>query len=153
MPAKPKIHRATLTLREALLFEAGIKLGGLFHQYLGTPVGPTTARSLARTIESAVGLQPYVRSIRVRIDPERGGPLGRGRFAYRYLVAEMIRVRLELADGPVSVTARLEWRPDLAYPLMSIDRIRETGRPRITSGRRSGNTSGRSARRTPRSGG
>jgi hypothetical protein len=31
-------HAAKLTAREALLFEAGIKLGGVFHQYIGMPV-------------------------------------------------------------------------------------------------------------------
>ncbi|MFZ0699282.1 MAG: dihydroneopterin aldolase family protein [Thermoplasmata archaeon] len=147
------IHRAQLTRREALLFEAGIKLGGLFHQYLGTPVDRRTARSLARAIEEAVGLQPYVRSIHVRIDPKQGGPAGRGRFAYRYLVAEMIHVRLELADRNLVVTARLEWRPDLAYPLMSIDRVRETHATRVTFGSRSARTSARSGRHRPRSGG
>lgn len=145
MPRTPSIHRADISRREALLFEAGIKLGGLFHQYLGTPVDGRTARDLARTIERAVGLQPFVRSIHVRIDPERGGPVGRGRFAYRYLMAEMIEVRLELADGDVSVAARLDWRPDLAYPLMSVERV--------TCARRSARTSGRSGRRTPPSAG
>ncbi len=153
MPRARSIHRAHLTRREALLFEAGIKLGGLFHQYLGTPVDRRTARSLALAIEEAVGLQPYVRSVRVRIDPERGRPAGRGRFAYRYLVAEMIHVRLELADGDLLVAARLEWRPDLAYPLMSVDRVRDTRARRLTHVRRSASTLGRSGRRRPRSGG
>jgi len=129
--ARPGIHRAPLTRREALLFEAGIKLGGIFHQYLGTPVSPRTAPHLARTIEHAVGLQPFVRSVRVRIDPRRGGPMGRGRFAYRYLTPPMMRVAVTLADGPVEVTATLEQRDDLRYPLMSVASVRESvGRPR-----------------------
>ena len=118
-----RIHRAPLTPREALLFEAGVKLGGVFHQYLGTPVSPRTAPAFARTIEEAVGLQPYVRDVRVRIRPERGGPVGRGRFGYRYLTAEMLEVRVRLVSGPVEVLARLAHRPDLNYPLMSVDRV------------------------------
>lgn len=121
------IHTAALSRREALLFEAGIKLGGVFHQYLGMPVSPRTAPALARAIESAVGLQPFVRSVRVRVQPRRGGPVGRGRFGYRYLTAEMLDVTVELADGPVAVEARLKPRPDLHYPLMSVIRV---GRPR-----------------------
>jgi len=120
-------HPARLTGREALLFEAGIKLGGVFHQYLGMPVSRTTARGLARTIERAVGLQPYVASVRVRVDPSRGGPVGRGRFAYRYLVPEMLDVRVGLRDGAEEVEARLRHRPDLRYPLMSV--VRVTGPP------------------------
>ena len=130
-----RIHRAPLTTREALLFEAGVKLGGVFHQYLGTPVSPRTAPTLARTIAAAVGLQPFVREARVRIRPERGGPPGRGRFGYRYLTAEMMEVRVRLVDGPVEVTARLEHRPDLNYPLMSVDRVRLRRRARTARSR------------------
>ena len=129
MTERRTIHAAALSRREALLFEAGIKLGGIFHQYLGIPVTRRTAAALARTIESAVGLQPYVRSVRVRIDPSAGGPVGRGRFGYAYLIAEMLDVTVELVDGPVAVTARLQHRPDLRYPLMSVVR---TGPPRAS---------------------
>jgi len=121
---------ARLSQREALLFEAGIKLGGVFHQYLGIPVSARTAGSLARAIEAAVGLQPFVRRVVVRIHPERGGPLGRGRFAYRYLVPEMLEVTVELVDGTNTVVANLRHRPDLRYPLMKVLRVRESGIPR-----------------------
>jgi len=146
--APRSIHGARLSPREALLFEAGVKLGGVFHQYLGIPVSPGTARGLARTIERAVGLQPYVRSVRVAIDLGRGGPLGRGRFAYRYLTAEMLDVRVGLQDGPVSVRARLAYRPDLAYPLIRVEAASRSGAPRTAA--RGGPRRGRSARRTAR---
>ncbi len=138
MTTAPRIHAASISRREALLFEAGVKLGGVFHQYLGMPVSPRTAPSLARAIESAVGLQPYVRSVRVRVDPSRGGPLGTGRFAYRYLTPEMLDVTVELADGAVAVVARLRHRPDLRYPLMSVVRVGTAERaPRRRRGRAS----------------
>jgi dihydroneopterin aldolase len=129
-------HAAQLSRREALLFEAGVKLGGVFHQYLGMPVSARTAGPLARAVEAAVGLQPFVRSVRVRVDPSRGGPLGKGAFAYRYLTAEMLDVSVELVDGPVSVRARLRHRADLRYPLMSVERVGEA-RPSRRSGPRS----------------
>ncbi len=140
-PGPAEEHAARLTAREALIFEAGVKLGGVFHQYLGLPISPGNAAPVARAIESALRLQPYVLRARVRIDPRRGGPVGRGRFAYRYLTAEMLRVDLELADGRVRVSARLAHRPDLRYPLMSVRRVvpatpvarrsvRSAGRPR-----------------------
>ncbi len=132
------IHPARLSRREALLFEAGIKLGGIFHQYLGTPVSPETAEGLARTIERAVALQPYVGGIRVRISPRRGGPTGRGRFAYRYLTPTMLDATVTLTDGEVVVEARLAHSAALRYPLMRVVRIRS--RTRVTG-------AGRSARR------
>ncbi|HLM70535.1 MAG TPA: dihydroneopterin aldolase family protein [Thermoplasmata archaeon] len=118
-----------LSRRETLLFEAGIKLGGVFHQYLGIPVSERTAASLARAIEAAVGLQPFVRRVKVHIHPKRGGPLGRGRFAYRYLTPEMLDVTVQLVDGGTAVEALLQHRPDLRYPLMKVVRMNDPGRP------------------------
>ena len=141
MARSARIHGANLSRREALLFEAGVKLGGLFHQYFGTPVSGRTAPGLARTIERAVALQPYVVEVRATIDPARGGPLGRGRFAYRYLTPEMIDVTVRLRDGTEEVEARLAHRPDLRYPLMSVIRVR----------RRAAGTARRRGRRSARS--
>ena len=125
MTASRPNPRPRISRREALLFEAGIKLGGVFHQYLGIPVSDRTAASLARAIEAAVGLQPFVRRVEVRIRPERGGPMGRGRFAYRYLIPEMLDVDVHLADGRTEVVARLEHRADLRYPLMKVVRMND----------------------------
>lgn len=127
---RPSVHRARLSRREALLFEAGIKLGGIFHQYLGIPVSPTTARPLARAIESAVALQPFVERVQVRILPTRGGAAGRGMFGYRYVTAEMIEARVTLADGATRVVARLRYRSDLRYPLMQVVSVSASGAPR-----------------------
>jgi dihydroneopterin aldolase len=133
----------TLSARERLLFEAGIKLGGVFHQYLGMPVSPATSANLARTIEGAIALQPYVVRAVVRIDPRAGGPVGRGRFAYRYLSPPMLDVTVELADGPDSVEARLAHEPALRYPLMRVVRVGAAGRgdrPPTRRARRSART-------------
>jgi dihydroneopterin aldolase len=132
----PAVHGATLTAREALLFEAGIKLGGIFHQYLGIPVSPRTAPALARVIEEAVRLQPFVRAVRVRIRPTRAGPVGPGRFGYRYLTADMLDVDVRLGDGRSVVEARLRHRPDLRYPLMSVVRVGTRSTPRRRGPRR-----------------
>lgn len=142
-----------LSRRETLLFEAGIKLGGVFHQYLGIPVSDRTAASLARAIEAAVGLQPFVRRVTVHIYPERGGPLGKGRFAYRYLTPPMLDVSVQLVDGPTEVEARLEHRPDLRYPLMKVVRMNDPARPvsgSSRSARRLTAPSPRPLRRRPR---
>jgi hypothetical protein len=131
-----------LSVRERLLFEAGIKLGGMFHQYIGVPVAPASAPGLARAIANAVRLQPYVIGAQVRIRPSAGGPTGSGRYSYRYLSAEMLRATVHLRDGDVEVSARLDYVPELRYPLMRVTRI---GTPRPTrrakpSARRSGRT-------------
>ncbi|HTT15688.1 MAG TPA: dihydroneopterin aldolase family protein [Thermoplasmata archaeon] len=144
--------RPALSARETLLFEAGIKLGGVFHQYLGMPVSAETAPGLARTIERAIGLQPYVARVRVGIDPAAGGPLGRGRFGYRYLSPPMLDVTVELADRGTRVVARLAHEPALRYPLMRVEAVRPAA-ARATGARRSARSGGRSRRRTSRSAG
>jgi dihydroneopterin aldolase len=120
----PAFHAAKLSPREALLFEAGVKLGGAFHQYIGMPISAATAPDVARLIERALRLQPFVERARVTIDPSRGPPVGKGRFGYRYLTAEMLSVRVTLRDGPLRVVAELRHRPKLRYPLMSVTSIR-----------------------------
>jgi dihydroneopterin aldolase len=151
MRSPKSIHRVALSAREALLFEAGIKLGGVFHQYIGIPVSPRTAPALARAIEAAVRLQPYVRTARVRIDPSAGGPLGTGRFHYRYLTGEMLDVTVELRDGTAEVRTRLRHRPELRYSLMSVERALPSHVPNRAA--RSARMAGRRRRRTSPSAG
>ena len=132
MTGARSLHAADLTRREALLFEAGVKLGGVFHQYLGMPISRATAAGTARTIERAVALQPFVVRVRVRIDPGAAGPVGHGRFAYAYLRAEMLDVTVRLRDGPDEVEARLAHRADLRYPLMRVVRAGPARARRVT---------------------
>jgi len=40
------------------IFEAAIKLGALYHQWVGTPVSPSTASVLESAIQESVSLQP-----------------------------------------------------------------------------------------------
>jgi len=150
MTAKTRHREPALSRRESLLFEAGIKLGGVFHQYLGIPVSQRTAGSLARAISAAVGLQPFVRRVSVRIDPARAGPTGSGRYAYHYLVPEMLDVSVELVDGRTSVEAILRHRPDLRYPLMKVVRVDEPVRAVGLHRQGPGPVRGRSRRRRRR---
>ena len=57
-------------------FEAGIKLGGIFHQFVGTPLDDSNREALETAIRKSVAVQPFVESASVRIRP---GPASRGR--------------------------------------------------------------------------
>src|SRR2546428_7136722 len=59
------------TDRDRTAFEAGIKLGSILHQYVGTPLTSASAGSLERAIEAATPLQPPVERVRLRIPRER----------------------------------------------------------------------------------
>jgi len=106
--------------REQALFEAGIKLGGVFHQFIGVPVSTRTSKSLSHAMEEAVGLQPFVTLVRVKIDPDKTGEPGSGRFGYKYLTAEMLDAEVTITVGSARVKARLAFREDLNYPLMRV---------------------------------
>ncbi|MCJ2531352.1 MAG: dihydroneopterin aldolase family protein [Candidatus Thermoplasmatota archaeon] len=109
---------------ERAAFEAGIKLGSLFHQYVGAPVSPENAESLAHTIEEGTRLQPFVENVRVRIDPTRGGT--EGSFPYRPLTGEMLDVEVRIHYGEAAALAALRYERELRYPLMRIREMRRT---------------------------
>ncbi|MFQ5908732.1 MAG: dihydroneopterin aldolase family protein [Thermoplasmata archaeon] len=112
---------------ERAAFEAGIKLGSIYHQFVGSPVSSENAESLARAIEEGTRLQPFVDAIRVRIDPEGGGV--EGAFPYRSLRGEMLEVELRIRYRDAVATAALRYEEELQYPLMRIQTIRRKSDP------------------------
>ncbi len=105
------------TNKEIAAFEAGIKLGVLYHQFVGSPVSSKTADSLERAIEESISLQPYVRSVDVRIDRRM---LVENAFGYGELEGRMIFAEVEIDYRGETVRARLEYDPDKNYPLMKL---------------------------------
>ncbi len=97
-------------------FEAGIKLGALFHQFIGTPVSESNAELLERAIESCVRLQPYVKDVRVKIDVSRIDSA----FGYASLTPDMLYAFVEVEVEGVRVRAELKWNEELRYPLMEL---------------------------------
>ncbi|MHC1582345.1 MAG: dihydroneopterin aldolase family protein [Candidatus Syntropharchaeia archaeon] len=110
--------------RERALFEAGIKLGALYHQFTGTPVDLETAKNLEGAIEGCVSLQPYVREVKVSIDREMIRKRI-NRFGYCELEGIMLNVRIKVLCGKTEVEASLG--PEDGYPMMKIEEIRENG--------------------------
>jgi hypothetical protein len=101
--------------REQAAFEAGIKLGALYHQFIGTPVSPETVPKLEEAIEQSIGLQPFVRQIRVRVDRTA---MQENIFGYSELEGTMLSVDLVTRVGGATCHARL--RKERGYPLMEI---------------------------------
>ena len=106
-------------------FEAGIKLGALFHQFVGVPVSEENAGIVEKVMERCVKLQPFVEKVRVEIDREMLRKK-KSRFGYTSLYPEMLRAEVTVVCGKFRAVAKLEWKED--YPLMelvSIDVIDE----------------------------
>ncbi len=101
--------------RDQAIFEAGIKLGALYHQWVGTPISPQTAEVVEEAIEQAVGLQPFVEEITVRLDTPRMRP---NEFGYSELSGLMFDVEITTRCNGATCRARLA--PNGDYPMMSI---------------------------------
>jgi len=114
--------REKITDRDIAVFEAGIKLGALYHQFIGTPVSPETAGTLETAIERSVSLQPWVRSIKARIDRERVRACA-NEFKYCELQGEMLDVTVVVRYKAAEVRARVSYDADLAYPLMQLEEL------------------------------
>jgi hypothetical protein len=99
--------------RERAAFEAGIKLGALYHQWVGTPVSRASAASVEMAIEKAVILQPCVEEVTVRLNRDLMIP---NRFGYSELSGPMIDVEIVTRIGFAYCRAQLATSD--GYPLM-----------------------------------
>ena len=104
-----------ITERDSAIFEAGIKLGALYHQWVGTPISKTSAGSIECAIEKAVILQPFVERITVRIDRTL---MTQNIFGYSELSGLMFDVEIVTRVGFTYCRARLA--PENGYPLMQV---------------------------------
>jgi hypothetical protein len=111
--------------REQACFEAGIKLGALYHQWVGTPISRESAASVETAIEKAVILQPFVEEITVHLNREL---MTENVFGYSELSGLMFDVEITTRVGFVYCRARLV--PDAKYPLMQIVECHEI--PRVS---------------------
>ena len=55
--------RFVCTVRERCIFETGIKLATIYHQYVGTPFNAESVESLEKAIAGSIMVQPYPRSL------------------------------------------------------------------------------------------
>ena len=97
------------------VFEAGIKLGALYHQWVGTPVSRDSAPGIEHAIEQAVILQPFVEEITVWLDRSL---MTENIYGYSELSGLMFQVEIITRVGFAYCRAQLA--PDAGYPLMRI---------------------------------
>ncbi|MCS7118573.1 MAG: dihydroneopterin aldolase family protein [Archaeoglobaceae archaeon] len=98
-------------------FEAGIKLGALFHQFVGVPVSEKNVEILEKAMESCLRLQPYVIEAEVKIERQK---LRTSKFGYTSLSPDILRARVIVDFEGERVEAVLEWDEELNYPLMKL---------------------------------
>ncbi|MDQ1252598.1 MAG: dihydroneopterin aldolase [Euryarchaeota archaeon] len=117
--------REKVTDRDNALFEAGIKLGALYHQFTGSPVNLDTVSSLEQAIRESISVQPYVEDISVKINRDLLKSKLNGEFGYTELQGPMLDVKITVKFGSVKVKVGMKYNPELNYPLMKIEEIEE----------------------------
>ncbi|MBS7287680.1 MAG: dihydroneopterin aldolase family protein [Candidatus Freyarchaeota archaeon] len=112
-----------VTDRDRAVFEAGIKLGAIYHQFMGVPLSKRNILTVEKAIEETVSCQPYVESARVKIKPPQDS--NSRRYGYSEVSGRNLSVRLVVKYGHVRVFAGMEYVPELNYPLMFIEKLEE----------------------------
>ena len=104
---------------ERAAFEAGIKLGSLFHQFTGTPLSEENREVLEKAMVSAVMSQPHVVQAEVKINREI---MSRSLSGMNYCTLDggMIEAEVLVEVKGRRCRAFLGKDRDLDYPLMWI---------------------------------
>ncbi len=113
-----KKYFSNITSRERAIFEGGISMGALFHQFVGTPVNAETKENLERAIEDSFRLQPAIENVEVKINLTDNTE-----FDYISLSGDMLDVRIHTVVDDVRAVIRIEFIEELNYPLMYVEEI------------------------------
>lgn len=116
-----------LSDRERATFEAGIKLGAIYHILCGIPISKDAniIRSIEDGIEAAISCQPYVKLVKLSLNqPQIKGEKSH-EFDYDEITGKIIRAELHLDYNNISIIAKIDWVSQLDYPLMFIETIKE----------------------------
>lgn len=109
-----------LTSRERAIFEGGISMGALFHQFVGTPVSVDTISSLEEAITESILLQPAIVDVDIKINKnmvrDASGVMG-----YTSLVGEMLNVRLTTKIDEKTIVTCISYDEKLQYPIMYVE--------------------------------
>lgn len=115
------------TKAERTAFEAGIKLGTIYHQFIGAPVTSTNVKDLEKAIENGAKVQPFVSKVKVRIDRSCLRKM-KALYSYKTLTGPMLNVDLVVRYGDVEAITKLKHIKSINYPLMYIKEIRKVKR-------------------------
>ncbi|MGQ9587348.1 MAG: dihydroneopterin aldolase family protein [Thermoplasmata archaeon] len=109
---------------ERAAFEAGIKLGTIYHQFVGVPVSAENVETLEKAIEAGSLVQPFVEDVEVKIDRSKLRKK-RGQYDYVSLTGEMLDVVLVVRYKTARVKASMKLIKDMNYPLMFVEKVEQ----------------------------
>ena len=115
--------RFVCTVRERCIFETGIKLATIYHQYVGTPFNAESVESLEKAIAGSIMVQPYVSDVSVSNDRSVLPPQ-EDHYSYVSLGGNMIDAVVEVTIDGITVRSEMRYDEALGYPLMYVSDIR-----------------------------
>ena len=117
-------NRFNCSVRERAVFESGIKLATIYHQFVGTPVNSMSVEPLELSIEESILAQPYVLDAAVFIDRSKF-TTGGDEYNYLSLTGDMIYAKVTIRIDDVTVVSEMKYDEELKYPLMFVSGIDE----------------------------
>ena len=123
-----------ITPREQAIFEVGIKLATIFHQFFGTPIqnDPKILQEISQGIKASILCQPYVSKVDIEIRPFGFDEKSVGKqhvYDYTVISGRNLIAEVEVHYHEWAIVGRVEWIEDLAYPLMYVKTIRKIQSP------------------------
>ncbi|QAU13320.1 hypothetical protein EKH57_11655 [Halorubrum sp. BOL3-1] len=113
-------------------FEAGIKFGSLYHQFAGTPVSPSSTRSLEAAMEESIENQPHCEAVEVAIRDDRVADAIDHENGYTELTGSLMDVEMRIENEGVAV--RTQMAMEDGYPLMKLVEVIDGGDPARSGG-------------------
>jgi len=123
-----KVFDPTITPRERAIFEGGIALGAICHQFSGIPVSPDkrVLRALEHAIVECMRLTPYKKNIKVKINHKMLRKRGTTPYYYQVLEEKNLDLTVVASYAGVEAIVRMKYFPHLGFPLMYIEKVRRT---------------------------
>jgi hypothetical protein len=120
-----KYFDKSVTDRERAIFEGAITLGATYHQFAGTPIAKNekVVKSLEEAVSNVMALQPYKKSIRLKIDRNALKGEKTNPYDYETLKGHHMGLQVITEYGDSRATLRMRRIPELNYTLMYVEKI------------------------------
>jgi hypothetical protein len=120
-----KYFDKSVTDRERAVFEGGIALGAIYHQFTGMPVfkDKDLIRALEEAISKSMRLQPYRESVEVKINADMIKGEKSHAYDYETLKGKHLDVIVKTRYGNAKATVRMKYIPEIDFTLMYIEKL------------------------------
>jgi|BEDMetMinimDraft_2_1075160.scaffolds.fasta_scaffold00025_25 Uncharacterized protein conserved in archaea len=117
-----KYFHGNINDKERAIFELGIALGFVYHQFMAMPFKTKDIEVIKKAIEASILAQPYRVSAKIQI-VDKNQEINP--YSYNEINKRNIKAEIKVKYGNYVVTGKLEYIEEINYPLMYISNIEE----------------------------